>query len=540
MKTKRILSLLLAAVLAFGLIAGAVMPAFAYYSVSVEGKVGTSMKVKVYDSATTHREVNIGSITGCPSWLSFKLVDGSIFASGTPTEPDSFTVTVALSEYDGESTTDNELRVAVKIVGSTTNLTTINEILSKGKAFSKEYNTVSTGGSISDVSVSGSLPKGLTYTAYNSWVTISGTPTESGTFNVSLKAWDTASETWRVQPLKFVIGTSLTITKSPTNETTDENGPALFISAAEGYSKLEWRVVSKDGKTVYAGEDEIKKQFTGVDYNAYKGSDGREYLRLTNIPLTMDGYYVETKFWGADNPEETATTKTGNALLTVLEAKLASPTVITHPTSTSAEVGKPVYLTVGAETKTGALRFQWYSNSSNSNSNGKKIDGAVSNRYTPPQTAGTIYYYCEIRAADGDTLSDAVYTRAAAVSYTEPTPAEPEPPEEPVETPEPEPPEQPAETPEPEAPAADPDPKPAEPADTPAHTAPVPEPEPNTNTTPNTNKEPHKKSGNSLIVTLLLIVMILIALVSIALVGFLIWRKKKMAEDYDDYSDYDL
>jgi hypothetical protein len=45
----------------------------------------------------------------------------------------------------------------------------------------------------------------------------------------------------------------------------------------------------------------------------------------------------------------------------------------------------------------GAFSYQWYNNSSNTNTGGISIVGATSNSYTPPtNTVGTKYYYCVV------------------------------------------------------------------------------------------------------------------------------------------------
>jgi hypothetical protein len=72
------------------------------------------------------------------------------------------------------------------------------------------------------------------------------------------------------------------------------------------------------------------------------------------------------------------------------------PTVNTQPTPTQSICigGTPNALTMGYTGGTGTASYQWYSNTTNSNTGGTAIAGATTNSYTPPgATIGTSYYY---------------------------------------------------------------------------------------------------------------------------------------------------
>ena len=86
---------------------------------------------------------------------------------------------------------------------------------------------------------------------------------------------------------------------------------------------------------------------------------------------------------------------TQNALIEVV----ADPVVNTQPVSASyCQNGSPVTaLSVAASGGIGTFIYQWYSNSTNSNSGGILIPGATISSYTPSvATIGTTYYYCSI------------------------------------------------------------------------------------------------------------------------------------------------
>ncbi|MGI6665645.1 MAG: putative Ig domain-containing protein [Christensenellaceae bacterium] len=71
------------------------------------------------------------------------------------------------------------------------------------------------------------------------------------------------------------------------------------------------------------------------------------------------------------------------------------PTIITDPESeTYKENDEIIALTVAANVEDGGvLSYQWYSNTSNSTSDGTEIQGETATSYTPPSTIGTNYYY---------------------------------------------------------------------------------------------------------------------------------------------------
>ena len=78
-----------------------------------------------------------------------------------------------------------------------------------------------------------------------------------------------------------------------------------------------------------------------------------------------------------------------------------SISISTQPESTDYVTGATVKpLTVVATLDGYTLSYQWYKNTTNSNTGGTEISGATTNIYTPtlPSTAGTTYYYCVVTA----------------------------------------------------------------------------------------------------------------------------------------------
>ncbi|HRI26724.1 MAG TPA: hypothetical protein PK715_01580, partial [Chitinophagales bacterium] len=75
--------------------------------------------------------------------------------------------------------------------------------------------------------------------------------------------------------------------------------------------------------------------------------------------------------------------------------------IITNPTTTQTVcIGGSSPLSVSAGGGVPSLTYQWYSNTTNSNSGGTLISGAIADTYSPPNaSAGTLYYYCVVSAS---------------------------------------------------------------------------------------------------------------------------------------------
>ena len=75
-----------------------------------------------------------------------------------------------------------------------------------------------------------------------------------------------------------------------------------------------------------------------------------------------------------------------------------APAVVNQPPSSTICLGAtPTTLSLTYVNGAGTPNYQWYSNTTNSNSGGTLISGATSATFSPPATpAGTVYYYCEV------------------------------------------------------------------------------------------------------------------------------------------------
>lgn len=243
-------------------------------------------------------------------------------------------------------------------------------------------------------------------------------------------------------------GTDLVITKSPQGETVDEGGEATFTAIAENYSQVQWRVVRPDQEVCWRNKEEIEADygFPGVTVTTYF-QNGKEYLVLSDIPASLDYYYIQAMFWDLSG-ENTKLTDTYSCLLRVkvngelqtsewdttdpgltanANAKdLETPVITLNPESVELESGKMTVISVAATASAGTeIHYQWYKNTEDSNQTGTAIPGATTPDYMPPENPGTVWYYCSVCSTAGTSTSAPAVSKTAAITYPSAQPEEP-------------------------------------------------------------------------------------------------------------------
>lgn len=133
-----------------------------------------------------------------------------------------------------------------------------------------------------------------------------------------------------------------------------------------------------------------------------------------------NGIYTATLSKGT----HTITRNTSQAKLFVIDIQPTGPsiTISTQPQSADYVTGATANpLTVVATLDGYTLSYQWYKNTTNSNTGGTVISGATAASYTPtlPSTAGTTYYYCIVTATNGTETLTAT-SDVAAITVSEP------------------------------------------------------------------------------------------------------------------------
>ena len=103
---------------------------------------------------------------------------------------------------------------------------------------------------------------------------------------------------------------AIRITKSPTDETVDEGGKAIFIARADNAQSITWIIVSPDTKTVYE-IDKCPSEFSPLKAEG----QGTEKITLTEVPYAINGWRVQCYFSGNGGPAYTS-----GAIITVNKA----------------------------------------------------------------------------------------------------------------------------------------------------------------------------------------------------------------------------
>lgn len=98
---------------------------------------------------------------------------------------------------------------------------------------------------------------------------------------------------------------------------------------------------------------------------------------------------------------------------------VAAPSISTQPLTSQTVClnGATTALSVNYINGIGTPAYQWYSNTSNSNTGGVFISGATNSSFTPPSsTVGTLYYYCVVTFTSGGCTSTTSNTAAVIVN----------------------------------------------------------------------------------------------------------------------------
>lgn len=228
--------------------------------------------------------------------------------------------------------------------------------------------TRATGIASDGVSGANGLPAGVSATWASNTITISGTPTVSGTFNYSIPM--TGGCTTGALPATGTIIVTPNNTAGTISSNTFCQGSAL-----------------------------------GLVTQSTTGATGINAAAATNLPPGVIVAWAANQITFSGTPSTPGTYSysipmtggcgTVNATGTITVNATPAINSLVSPGGTTCINGVPFsQMSVG----TGfGYTYQWFSNSANSNSGGTAIPGATTNTYTPLNTtAGTLYYYVEV------------------------------------------------------------------------------------------------------------------------------------------------
>ena len=180
----------------------------------------------------------------------------------------------------------------------------------------------------------------------------------------------------------------------------------LELENVDANTKYKWERIARIGGKAVTTELDSTSNICGIDTR--KASIGMFNQYKCTISNTVDDFRYST----------TLTLK-----VTIKALSVDPPEVLTNPKTAEYKAGeKADRLTVSAiGTAGGKLTYQWYKNSTNSNSEGEKIPGETKSYYTPVVNhVGTTYYYCEIwDTQQGITCKQPAVTECAEIKVSQ-------------------------------------------------------------------------------------------------------------------------
>lgn len=363
----------------------------------------------------------VTSISGVlPDGMHTKINDGMLYVTGTPSRAGTFNANIHVRATDGDNTWDDQLPCVFTIEGGSHSDYTLPAYYATVQV--GEYRKLSfdmdCSGSITDYSVRGNVPNGMSTSMDYYGVYVKGSPSTAGTYSFNLRAYDSYNRCNVTQPVTLTVkGASIpTVTKSPTSESVEEGGRALFVARASDANSITW-YISKDGTTYSAGE--APYYFTGLTVSGTNA----ETLVLNNIPKSMDGWMTQAKFTGS-----AGSVYSGQARINVTSAYVAPPTIRTQPKSVTMAPGEVATLNVFATSSgNNGVGYTWVEAYGPDDYEGDVIDDEENSAITLEYEAGERYYYCEVFCYDNRNTSEIVCTDIVTVTGKEPDPAPTEP-----------------------------------------------------------------------------------------------------------------
>ena len=194
----------------------------------------------------------------------------------------------------------------------------------------------------------------------------------------------------------LTVVSPVSVTTQPSNVTVTVGNSAKFSVIAKGEGTLSYQWYSSKTNSNTGG-------------TAINNATSSTYT-ISSTTSAMSGTYyycIITQKYGSPN-EGTATVATTPALLTV-----GTTVSVSNPSSVSTIAGKGNVSFSVTASGSGTFKYQWYKNTSNSNTGGTPITGATNATYTI--TAGNIttslnntYYYCVVTQTYGSSTKTAI------------------------------------------------------------------------------------------------------------------------------------
>jgi hypothetical protein len=220
------------------------------------------------------------------------------------------------------------------------------------------------------------------------------------------------SGSWEVTSTVFTVTVNAdpSISSQPTAGTICVGGTfSPSLNATGGVSGLtyQWQYATSSGGT-------FNNVSNGTPSNSAYTNQTTNSMSVTGNIATGSGHWYRCLVSDAGNGCTQATSS-------AVQLTIVADPGTTNPSVVNQCVGGNTQMTVTGSGGTPSLNYQWYSNSSNSNSGGTLISSATSNSYTSPSSsAGTTYYYCSV-SASGSGCTNATSNAVAAIISADPT-----------------------------------------------------------------------------------------------------------------------
>jgi hypothetical protein len=170
----------------------------------------------------------------------------------------------------------------------------------------------------------------------------------------------------------------------------------LFISGQSFYQIFDAAGTTNTTIGYTSGGIDVSVAYTGI--NTYtinitgKGGVTASYTSRTFSTRGGGQVPAQIRFFSANNGTGPSYDLFFNSL------SISNPVITAHPSTGTQSVCQNGSATALSVTASGSTpTYQWYSNTTASNSGGTLVDGATSSSYTPSTTTvGTLYYYCVV------------------------------------------------------------------------------------------------------------------------------------------------
>jgi len=236
------------------------------------------------------------------------------------------------------------------------------------------------------------LPGGLTHTNSTNSTTdsITGTPTATGTFNVTVTAWESSGLTGNSVSKAFTITVAPAIISTNPSSVTIASGASTTLNVVATGSPLTYQ------------------------WHSGTPPSGPTISGATSASFTTPNLTTATSYWVAVTQGTTTTTTNpvvANSTTATVSISVA-PGITTQPASTTINSGATATLSVAASGSP-APTYQWYAGASGVTTN--PVSGATSASFTTPTLTTTTTYW--VRATNASGTAD---SNAATVTVNQP------------------------------------------------------------------------------------------------------------------------